>query len=309
MEIGESVAIAMERSLMCPMEHRQPAVVMSQPDIGVKDVEILKENLIAGKSTVLIDSDANGELIDNGLRPLVSEVPSPESEITKRHGELPIRIGDLDLPVSVAAHHLIPGKDSLPKSSLARYVWQSKGTIFGDIGYHVDGAENGVWLPTHGKLAKRMGKAATIRVPRPDDPSQLMHRSYRFMSTLSDEGGASFISAYTQLSMRLFNRQYHGSHKEYSDKVVEMLDAISVWIDRSSGDSCQECVKSKSPDGRLPPPHFLIFRLNALSARLRKWLVGPPAQWTSGLFVSDDAKQYKELEDAYQQHIASRANG
>ncbi|HTV24726.1 MAG TPA: AHH domain-containing protein [Polyangiaceae bacterium] len=305
MEIGETVAMDMERALACPMEHVRPATVASQPAKKVKDVDLLKANLAAGNSTILVDVDGSGELVDAGLRPLVPADPSPEAAVVAKHGPLPIRIGELDLPVSVAAHHLIPGKDGLPESQLKRYVWKSEGTISSDIGYHIDGSENGVWLPTHGKLSQRMGKAKKILVPSAGDPTKLVHRSYRFMSKLEEDGGVSFVSAYTQLSMKLFERQYHDSHKEYSNKVVEMLDSISLWLDKASGDACDQCKKSKSPDGKFPPPHFLIFRLNALSARLRGWLLGPPTAWTSGLFTSDYSKQYRLIEEEYQRHLAS----
>ena len=35
----------------------------------------------------------------------------------------PIVMGGKELPLSIAAHHVIPGKASLPKSELAKYIW------------------------------------------------------------------------------------------------------------------------------------------------------------------------------------------
>ena len=306
MDIGESVAVAMEAALKCPMEHDDPVKITSQPAKSEKNVETLKSNMASGKSTILFGLDNAGKIVDKGLQVLCDANPSPAVEITKKD-PLPIHLGEQKLPLSMAAHHIIPGKDALPLSKVAEYVWESEGTIGSDIGYHVDGSENGVWLPTHQALSSGMGKAATIKVPSGKDPTKLAHYSYKKMSDWSaDEPQTSFTLAYTQLAMNLTQAQFHDSHKVYSKKIVEMLDTIHAWVLKASGGACADCTKAKAATGKLPPPHMLVYRLNALARQVSGWLVGPSENWRDPYFTSDYAKQYKEVEEAYNAHMASR---
>ena len=306
MEVGELVAVAMEQKLHCPMEHGQPAQINSQPPKGVKNPTTLGNNLEDGKSTILFGLDGQGRVVDKGLQVLCDPEPSPGDAITARDPK-PIKLGDQQLPLSMAAHHIIPGKESLPKSKIAKYIWKAEGTIFGDIGYHVDGAENGVWLPTHSALSSGMGKAGTIKVPSGDDPAKLAHYSYRQLSTWGpSEPASSFVLGYTQLAMNLTGSQFHDRHVDYSTKIIEMLEGLHTWINAASGDKCEDCKKSKSPDGKLPPPHMLVYRLNALAKQVRGWLMGPPSNWREPYFTSDYARQYKAVEEQYQAYLASR---
>jgi hypothetical protein len=306
MDVGESVAVAMEAALRCPMEHAEPVKITSQPAIKVKDVEVLKSNMEKGKSTILFGLDGTGKVVDKGLQQLCDPCPSPADEIRAKD-PLPIKLGNQQLPLSMAAHHIIPGEDALPKSDIKKYVWKSEKVIFSDIGYHVDGSENGVWLPTHQALSAGMGKAATIKVPSGDDPTKLAHYYYAELSNWGpNEPGTSFIFAYTQMAMNLTNGQFHDTHKEYSKKIIEMLNGLHTWISEASGDNCNDCKTSKSPDGKLPPPHMLVFRLNALARQVRGWLVGPPENWRAPYFTSDYAQQYKEVEEQYIAHMTSR---
>ena len=48
-------------------------------------------------------------------------------------------------------HHCIPGRASLKgkyQHPILEVIEKEKGTITGDIGYNVNGQENGIWLPT-----------------------------------------------------------------------------------------------------------------------------------------------------------------
>jgi hypothetical protein len=250
-----------------------------------------------GKGTILFDVDDDGKMEDVGLNAYTSKDPSPKDDLTK-DDDNPIKIGDGSYPLSMAAHHIVPGKDSLPKSKLAKYIWKSEGKIFGDIGYHVDGAENGVWLPTHQSLSSKMS-SGDILVDGTQQKYAAAGKSGKRAEKSS--GVAGFIRAYTQKAMDLTSAQFHDSHKQYSKKVMEKLDAIQVWILKASGDDCPDCEKAKSPDGKLPPPHLLAFRLNALSKYLRTFLIGPPVMWRAPLFTSRYAEEYKEIDEQFRE--------
>lgn len=308
MDIGEAVSVAMEGSGQCPMQHEEPAKIASQPAKSVKSVEVLKSNMASGKSTILFDVDAAGKLVDKGLQVRCTEDPNPKDDIVAAQGDLPIKLDGNEYPLSVAAHHLIPGEDSLPKSALAKYVWKSEGTIAGDIGYHVDGAENGLWLPTHQAMSAGMA-AGDIRVPSEADPSKTERARYGTMSKQdSSSTHTSFIYGYTQMAMRLVGGQFHDSHKEYSQKVVEMLAGIALWVHQASS-SCQKCADAIKQDGKVPPPHFLAFRLNALSGHLRALLRGSPMGWKEPFFTSEYARKYKESEEQYAKYLRQREGG
>src|SRR5919198_6553003 len=52
-----------------------------------------------------------------------------------------------ELDVTVAAHHLVPGNESLLRANQL-IAWMRKGqNVKGDVGYGVNHAKNGVWLP------------------------------------------------------------------------------------------------------------------------------------------------------------------
>jgi hypothetical protein len=64
-------------------------------------------------------------------------------------------VGDQEFPFVVAAHHLIPGNASLGESRLKKLMTKSSAAriagkarrIKNHIGYNVNGAHNGAWLP------------------------------------------------------------------------------------------------------------------------------------------------------------------
>ena len=52
MDVGESVSVAMQDNMKCPIEHKEPVKITSQPAKSVKDVETLKTNMEKGKGTI-----------------------------------------------------------------------------------------------------------------------------------------------------------------------------------------------------------------------------------------------------------------
>ncbi len=150
--------------------------------------------------------------------------------------------------VTTAAHHLIPGHGALTRSTLCKagkYL-RTAGTGRGNIGYDVNAAENGAWLP--GNYAQRPW----------------------------GQGGAVFAAthgvtpdAYATAAMAV-GGQFHDAHAAYSDFVCRGLDRIADKLDLSRTE-CPE-IPPGSESGNL---HGLIFRLHRVSARLRRMLVHP----------------------------------
>lgn len=159
--------------------------------------------------------------------------------------------------MTLAAHHILPVK-AVEGSSLIKYIEKEKGEIEGDIGYNINGAENGIWLPCH-----------TAGVPT------------RRVSRSRNRG-------YADAAMTHANRQYHaGNHPNYSKHVKKRLNGIKVMLLKFSKD-CPKCDQQE----KYSPPHVLVFRLNNLSGRIRGFLKGSPRSWRKPLFTSPQAKEF-----------------
>ena len=142
-QLGEAVAVVAFSSSdeKCPMEPHKKAKTLTGKAPGVKSVPELRKSMGEGKST--------RQWKQNGIDFEKAEHFDAEKKLPPEYNEQPITIAEVKYPLSIAAHHLIPGKASLPQSTIKKYIWKSEGLIDGDIGYDVDGAENGKWLPTH----------------------------------------------------------------------------------------------------------------------------------------------------------------
>ncbi len=185
---------------------------------------------------------------------------------------------------TVAAHHLIPGEASLAPSKLFNYMYKKKpgsGTVdvrIGDqtktfkierhIGYNVNGAHNGVWLP--GNYAIR--KATSPRRGISWEPLYAVDPDWCFR--------------YMAASVAKTSGQFHDSHGEYSGNVLNWLEKVTTAL-MNHIPTCQEDCKSKD---KLLPPYAIKQRLYLLSAFLRIQLRGHPSAWKLPWITSDRFK-------------------
>jgi hypothetical protein len=168
--------------------------------------------------------------------------------------EDPIANG-VETEVTPAAHHLLPGNASVKKAALLHkyMVWEKKNPkgFKGPIGYDINSAANGVWLP--GNYAVRKDTDFGKNWSQFDDP---------------------FKIAYARAAMQSCkNLQLHDAHPAYNTKVLKTLLDVAKkldanWVDRTK---CPVCGKSLKDQAE--PPYGLVGRLNALSAEHRKALV------------------------------------
>jgi hypothetical protein len=202
-----------------------------------------------------------------------------------------ITIAGVDYPLSIAAHHILPGEASLPKSTIAKYIWKG-GTIRSDVGYDCDGSENGVWLPTHQVMSARLGKAQKTVIHDEENPRPTKGMSWEQLSTRAkeNEGSATtysqlFLPRYTQQAMKLARCQFHDSHSNYNRYVIKKLDEIALIL-RNKSSSCKKC---SDDDGKKSPPYLLVYKLNRLSSVIRGLLVGPPKKTWLSIYTSSFA--------------------
>ena len=175
-------------------------------------------------------------------------------------GDKTISVSGESYPVSVAAHHLIPGNASLKNSQLFlsdKYLWKD-GKVNGNIGYNVNALTNGVWLP--GNYAVRPWS------PLPE----------------------AFQLTYAWTGIQAWNAQFHDAHEAYSNFVIKILDTIFDKLEMTEDAAwCPEAKKKEDakPDER-SPLYPLVGRLNTVSSRMRRMLVAPSSAWKKNVWTS-----------------------
>ena len=151
------------------------------------------------------------------------------------------------------AHHLIPGNASLQEvPKMLDLIDAGRGKIEADIGYNINSAQNGIWLPANYGV-------------RPDSDFGKKWSAY------------SFQEDYARAAMKRAGAQFHDSHPKYSDRTIKTLEAIANKINLKKPQQCGVCDKQISDKAR--PPYGLVGRLNAVSRMHRTFLAGPVRKW------------------------------
>ncbi|KYF49661.1 hypothetical protein BE04_07190 [Sorangium cellulosum] len=291
-QLGESVSegeIDLDE-FKCPFEHTKPGQVNNA--LG-SDSAALGSRLAEGYSTQLW-ADEGARIVPKTKQKLIAarrdDCPEP-----------PVVVDGQEYPYSSSAHHLIPGEASLPKSTLIKFISEgAKGSkVWGDIGYDVNGGENGIWLPTHHALSSEMKEGLVL----PGEDRALKYSELtRRVKQRNEENQvvATFQERFTGAIMERARRQFHDAHPDYSAFVIKVLDKIQMNLVEQS-EACGECGEVKKKKGKYPPPHGLVSRLNSVSARLYQFLVGPPQTWRPPLYTSRFAASLAQLERAWLQ--------
>lgn len=156
--------------------------------------------------------------------------------------------------VTPGAHHLIPGNASLAKcSAILDLMVADRGKITADIGYDVNDARNGIWLPGSYGVNE-----ASASIP-------MKWTQYQFKIE------------YAFAAMNTAGAQFHDSHPEYSRLVIRSLRALADKITLKAPEKCGICDKKITDKAR--PPFGLVGRLHRLSSLHRKFLRGPSRKW------------------------------
>lgn len=316
MEIGEVIAVAIagtDEGWECPFSHEpEPG---DHENVFVGTGTKLGKNMEAGKST------SNNKEYGGGDKVKADSNPGTRRGHTLNKAENPRPLTlmgsegtESRYPLTCAAHHLIPAQASLAKSELLPWLIKKgetgtiksgkstqkvPGEVDNHVGYDVNGAENGVWLP--GPYAMKRIWAAFAggddeEEEEPDTPE-----------ATEPEGpvGASPETQfdYAVAAMILADGQFHDSHPEYSKKVKDMLDKIAARLDAIAiPESCEKCAE-RIAEGGVPAPYTLITRLNGVSSRLRSFLEHTPEFWSEVLYTSKKALEYMNEPDHVPGHF------
>lgn len=198
-----------------------------------------------------------------------------------------------EYPLKYAPHHLVPGNESLKGNPLVAFLGaESVITHFADgqssviidgksVGYDVNRAANGVWLPS--PYAISMG-------------SNIWGNEAGLVALEAADGSAAvglvhqFRAAYVAESIRVGgDRQFHMRHVDYSALVSKILAKIAEKLYKMVKGACP-LDKGKTADDKVNPPMGLSGRLDSLSGEMKTLLVG--GIWRAPAFTDDLTMTY-----------------
>jgi len=217
-----------------------------------------------------LDEDPDAQLIDNASGELDRKMKGAQNP-RPRDWVIDLQLMGLDDPkhkVIANPHHLIPGNESLKEAqTLLPWIFANKGKIENDIGYNVNNAENGIWLPSNNSMRghshwksvpgeEKKGKDGDPAAAHWQTNEQLLDFQTKFVVAAMDEAG----------------KHFHDRHPDYSDSVTAILNKIA---DRMNGvDQDLKCPykTEEAGGGKFKPPYALVARLNGVSRRVAGYL-------------------------------------
>jgi hypothetical protein len=322
-EIAEPVAIGMVDSndVDCPFDHDNPTPPKTANYLIGSGGKLA--NKMAKRNSTLLYKEYRDRQYGSG-RP--EEIKNPRNcsghplENKKRVVTIRYREGieakEHLYPVTCAAHHLIPAQEALKSSSLLTFMVKKsvpeelkggsyeKGKVWADVGYDVNGSENGVFLP--GSYAVGGGRGGLGLWSGNDDSSDEEDENADEVPDPASptlEGELNEISSknwkwlYVSQAMKYAPGQFHDRHEDYSNFVAEVLskifsDYVRKYKQSFVENQCPKCKEKKEKiekDG-IPTPFGLVNRLNAVSDRLESLLTGP--SWRTNVYTSKWVKAF-----------------
>ncbi|MBW2663260.1 MAG: AHH domain-containing protein [Deltaproteobacteria bacterium] len=315
MQIGEEISDSLKKEydLKCPFNEDEPG----GPEAGTEDIS--EDDKASAEEAQKNDGGILGTNLMKGKKGKADGGPYPPDDYlvkmkpndTKREGRNPkIHIPGYrdakegDFSFVVAAHHLIPGNASLKRAKkLVRFMTKgdkvkSTGrrtyTIKYHIGYDINGAHNGVWLPANyaiktalpEKRIKRKNGKVYVR-PARDSTTPVKDVSWAKLRVKHKWWQLTYVAG----TCKAIGAQFHDTHTRYNKHVLTNLNKISTAL-AVHLDCCDICKEEGKKE--IPPPYRIKRRLFGFSKRLRYHLLGnTPAVWKRTLLTSDRwAKHY-----------------
>jgi hypothetical protein len=194
-----------------------------------------------------------------------------------------------EFPVEIrpTPHHLIPGKAAMAPSSLEEWTCAAKGKIKEDIGYSIDGAQNGIWLPhlPHIHWTRYMNKLDKIRFSD-------VFGTWGSLSDYRRKAIGYIIMAETFLQMHYTDHDDPYVHVDndttYDDEACERCNLLGDLMSTFWAPKCPE--SQDAADSKYYPPYGLVHRINMQSTYMRDRITGRPTWWRS--WVSPLAQDY-----------------
>lgn len=181
---------------------------------------------------------------------------------------------EFEVEIGATPHHIIPGKASMAKSRLEQWTRAEKGKIKEDIGYSIDCARNGVFLPKLPDLYGTKHKVPGVTM------AQFYGQTWRALSPTSKEGVGFLVMKDTWLQLHYtdHSKPYKTSPTMNYDKETRLeCDQLAHLAERFR----IVCERSKDDDGKRYPPYSLVHLINQKSDFFRMRITGRPDQWKS----------------------------
>lgn len=313
-QVGEPVAkeIYGEDETECPFDHE----TLKPPTVQNKLIG--KGGTLASHMKAPTSTHLYKPLMPTGLVADINPRDRPNHPFKNKAKVVEIEAVDIatgevhthNYPVTCAAHHLIPAQESLKDSPLLAYMVKkgdteklkgkdySSGIVWADVGYNINGLENGVWLP--GSYAVGGGRGGmgvwTGNDDKPDLEEEDVADAADAASNLLD-GKLNEIDdknrkwQYVSQAVVLTRGQFHDRHEDYSGVVAESLEAMFLnyerlkkkYLEEQNCPKCKERTKKTKKLG-IPTPFGLVARLNGFSKRMSNHLNG--IKWTRTIYTS-----------------------
>jgi hypothetical protein len=194
---------------------------------------------------------------------------------------------DIAVFIKPTPHHLLPGNAAMAKSKVETWTLASKGKIKEDVGYNIDGADNGIWLPhlPHIHWTSYMDRAKKIRFSD-------HYGTWKDLSPEEQTWIGIVVMGDTQLQMHYTDHDDAYAHVDndttYDDEALERCNLLADLMQDVWSRKCPKERKKK----KLDPPYGIIERLNLQSQYMRNRISGPPKRWKS--WVSPLAQDYTQ---------------
>ncbi|AGC48184.1 hypothetical protein MYSTI_06911 [Myxococcus stipitatus DSM 14675] len=190
----------------------------------------------------------------------------------------PGALEEFEVNMSAAPHHIIPGNAAMAPSSLETWTRADKGKIKQDIGYTIDGALNGIFLPHLPEIywTKRIEHHGR-KIPM----AEYYGQKWLTLSEGSKQSIGFLIMRETYLQMHYTDHSAPydaGSPLSYDDETKTACNRLGDLMENFS----RACERSKdADDGKHYPPYALVHRINLASERFRSRITGRPDSWKS----------------------------
>jgi hypothetical protein len=277
MQLGEKIAVEVMQELgdECPFDHTDPDKPPTVNNQLVGNGQTLGKNMAPAQTTITYEKNRTD---------VPGDSPYPEKLETN---SFPILIHGFKYPLTAAAHHLIPAQESLKKADTLLEVMVGGNLYPTDIGYEVNGAENGVWLPGNyavgGSGTGEWTSAPSVLPDNEGIPPRLPPAPTPAAGSSSLTGNRhEFLDPnrkgkYVRQATKFVGGQFHDRHVEYSKLVLSTLDKLAELYKKKqmkSLDSCPKCKKIREKRSKLGTPFRLAHTLNSVSKKYRGYLVG-----------------------------------
>lgn len=322
-ELAEGVAIGMvaELDYSCPFDHTSPDPPTYENDF-VGDASKLAVNM-SGKVSTVQASPYKPTVLQSVVSPNLDPKHRffdglPEAQwpvVIPWHDSKTGEKGEHRYQVTCAAHHLIPAQESLKRATDLHQFMLKKGTteivangksittisggiVYADVGYGVNGSENGVFLPgNYAVTALTMTDPHWTPAPSvltdvdwetgesPDNENVGVPKVILSPKLTGDRHQVNNLNRKWQYVKQAVKHggQFHDRHADYSDWIVSRLEEVSTLLalqygkavfDDGCGD-CKERAKEFTFDGvGIPTPFRLLSRLNTMSKQTSTLLQG-----------------------------------